>query len=186
MINTLYVYGPWVKHQDSSTRYRETPLSIAAMSNRGDICKFLLAQGAQIDSKDWEGGTPIDEAIRTRSHHVLAVLLSAGASYLHVDGHGRTMLHGIATTGDNTTIAIISEVCLTGFDLEAKDSLGRAPYDCLQMRVNLPDGFRGAFDQLIERIRSANSRHLKEFESDEDNFVDALENLDFGNGSAPK
>jgi ankyrin repeat protein len=173
--------------QDASTCYRETPLSIAAISNRDDTCKFLLAQGAQIDSEDWEGDRPITEAIRSRSHRALTVLLSAGANYLHINDHGCTILHGIAKTGDNTTIAIISEVCLIGFDPEAKDSLGRTAHDYLQMRVSLPDGFREAFDQLMERIKSANSRPLKEFESDdEDNFVDALENLNFDHGIAPK
>ena len=173
--------------QDSSTLYRTTPLSLAALSNRDDTCRFLLAQGAQIDSVDWEGDTPMIEAIRSRSHRVLTVLLSAGANYLHVNDHGHTILHRIAKTGDNTTIAIISEVCLTGFDPEAKDSLGRTARDYLQMRANFPDGFREAFDQLMERIRYANSRRLKEFESDdEDDFVDALESLNLDHGIAPR
>jgi hypothetical protein len=120
------------------------------------------------------------EAIRARSHRAPTVLLSAGANFLHINDHGHTVLHQIAKMGDNTTIGIISEVCLTGFDPEAKDSLCRIARDYVQMRVKLPDGFMEAFDQLMEKIRSVNSRPLREFESDdEDNFVDALEDLNF-------
>ena len=185
ILSMLIAHGSNV--QDSSPYYRGTPLSTAATSDRDDTCKFLLAQGAQVDSEDWEGDTPLFEAIRARSHRALAVLLSAGANSLHTNDHGHTVLHKIATTGDNTTIAIISEVCLTGFDPEAKDSLGRTARDYLSMRVNLPDGFSEAFDQLMERIKSANSRSREQSESDdEDHFVDSLETLDFDHGIAPK
>lgn len=171
------------KVQDSSTVWRVTPLSLAALGNRADTCEFLLAQGAQIDSEDWEGDTPLCEAIRSRAHGALAVLISAGANCLHINGNGHTILHGIGKTGDNTTIAIISKVCLTGLDPEAKDDYGHTARDYLEMRVDLPDGFRKAFDQLVERIRCANSQSLREFESDdEDNFVDALENLNSDHG----
>jgi ankyrin repeat protein len=173
--------------QDSNTRFRVTPLSLAALGNRADTCEFLLAQGAQIDSEDWEGDTPLNEAIRSRAHSAVAVLISAGANCLHINSHGHTILHRIGRTGDNATIEILSGVCLTGLNPEAKDDCGCTARDYLQMRVDLPDGFRKAFEQLVERIRCANSQPLREFESDvEDNFVDALENLNFDHGITPR
>ena len=162
---------------DVGRRHQDTPLARAAMKDQDDACKFLLRQGAQIDSEDWEGDTPLDEAIRGRSHRALRVLLSAGANLLHVTAVNRTILHKVAKSGDMTTIDIVSKTCLKGLDPEAKDNLGQTAYDYLCKRSFLPEGFIESFEQLIRSIKMINSKSSSPTESDEeeDDFVDVAE-----------
>jgi len=166
--------------EDSGPQYKQSPLASSAISNRGDTCKFLLAQGANIDSRDYEGDTPFSEAIRSSAHEALTVLLSAGANYLHVNDHGYTALHSIATGGDRTTMAIMSGLDLAGLDSGAKDKSGRTDRDYLQLRGDLSDGLREAFEQLMEQIRIANSQHQEDENDNEDIFHDAFEHLNIG------
>jgi ankyrin repeat protein len=164
--------------QDSGTLDRDTPLTHAAFCDRDRACKFLLAHGAQIDSEDWEGDTPLFEAIRTRSHRALTALLDAGANVLHVNHNDCTILHRIAISGNKRTISIMSKVFLAGLNWEAKDRSNRTAREYMQMRSDLPDGFLEAFNQLVDKIEKDNLSVLEAFESDsEDDFVDALDHM---------
>jgi hypothetical protein len=63
-------------------------------------------------------------------------------------------------------------------DPDATDRSGRTATAYIEMRANLPDGFIHAFDRLVEKIKRDNASALESFESDDENdFVDALENL---------
>lgn len=84
-----------------------------------DICKLLLAHGANCNERDMDGATPLLLALRERNMKYVQLLLDYGADPSVVDKHGKTALHYAA--GNELEADVVEFVLSLGFDLERSD-----------------------------------------------------------------
>ena len=104
-----------------------TPLMRAADRADLDSVKSLLAEGADVNAKDWLGKTPLLHACVHGSPNpdVVKALLAAGADINVHDKGGTTPLIAAVTTARGTGQAtIIRELLAAGADVNAKDASG--------------------------------------------------------------
>ncbi|MGO0306135.1 ankyrin repeat domain-containing protein [Endozoicomonas acroporae] len=89
----------------------------------GDLAsvKTLLEQGADIESRDRYGETPLFLAVTPENKEVLNFLLAAGASVNVRNSSGQTPLHG-AFSGET-----VQQLLAWGADIEARDNCGNTP-----------------------------------------------------------
>jgi len=150
-----------------------SPFAKCAIYNHVNVGKYLLELGANIDHCDIDGDTPLFEAIINSSYEFLEMLLQRGAGYTHLNGAGQNVLHIMTIRSDVRTASILSSARLRGVDPEAQDLNGRSAEEALRDRVTIPDGFREAFQGLLDSVQGANKSLDADDESDI--FVDAFE-----------
>ena len=63
----------------------------AAIGNK-EICSLLIEKGADIESADHEGKTPLMNAVNNKNHVVAGLLLAAGADINAKETNGWTTL----------------------------------------------------------------------------------------------
>jgi len=101
---------------------KRTALHIAAAEGHFELVKTLVEAGADINSMDRWGGTPLDDAIRHGFERVAAFLKKNGAK------HGRTNfgqdLLNAASSGDLATIKTLVE---SGISVDSVDYDKRTP-----------------------------------------------------------
>lgn len=90
-----------------------------------------------------------------------------------MNGAGQNVLHIMTIRSDVRTANILSSARLRGVDPEAQDLNGRSAEEALRDRVTIPDGFREAFQGLLDSVQGANKSLDADDESDI--FVDAFE-----------
>jgi ankyrin repeat protein len=78
----------------------------AARSGYASVVKLLLEHGANIESRDSGGDTPLVVATRSISPQIVRILLDAGADVNAAGNFGSTAIHSAASngSGDNTEI----------------------------------------------------------------------------------
>jgi hypothetical protein len=108
-----------------------TPLMRAARKGEVDSVKRLLAEGADVNAKDWTGKTALLHACvyaRT-SPQVVALLLAAGADPNTADRAGVTALMMVATSvaGKDKSLVILRNLLAAGASPNAKDRNGGTP-----------------------------------------------------------
>lgn len=104
-----------------------TPLSLAALNNRVEICKLLLDAGADIDAVDRneEARKPIHSAAYYGGSGITCkLLLDAGADVNAKDANGWTPLLLAAQTGCARTGGVL---IAAGADVDARDEKGFTP-----------------------------------------------------------
>lgn len=117
------------------------PLHYAADTNRSlpqaqaDVIRYLLSIGAEPDSLDQSGVSPLHRAVRTRSEPAVRALLDGGANPRRPNRSGSTPLHlAVQTTGrggsgtDQARLeqgAIIRLLLERGASADDKDSRGK-------------------------------------------------------------
>jgi len=72
--------------------FPDAPLHYTARDNKPEVAKVLLANGADINAKDYSGFTPIHHTARDNKPEVAKVLLANGAQVNVGDNGGRTAL----------------------------------------------------------------------------------------------
>ncbi len=77
------------------------PLGRAACYGNKEIVELMIEKGAKVSTKNREGATPMDEAIRGENYEVVKLLLAHGADPDSRDrsGFGKTLLQYAVTTG---------------------------------------------------------------------------------------
>lgn len=103
---------------------RETPLHLAAYSNKGtDVIKLLLEYGADVNAK-WFSGTPLTSAAYNRNVEIVRILLDAGARINDSGPLRHTALWGAAA---NSNIEVAKELLKRGADHKVKSAIQETP-----------------------------------------------------------
>jgi ankyrin repeat protein len=108
---------------DSKDQYGETALMKAVVNRRREVTMFLLAKGADPNSRDDEGGTAIIDAASS-SPAMVRLLLDAGADVNAQDIRGETALLLAAYWGNDESVRILIE---SGANIECRDVKGNTP-----------------------------------------------------------
>jgi len=106
-----------------------TPLMRAARKGEVDSVKRLLAEGADVNARDWTGKTALLRACvyaRT-SPQVVALLLAAGADPNAADRAGVTALMGAASFAEDNSLVILRNLLAAGASPNAKARNGGTP-----------------------------------------------------------
>ena len=72
--------------------FPDAPLHYTARDNKTEVAKVLLANGADINAKDYSGFTPIHHTARDNKPEVAKVLLANGAQVNVRNNFGNTAL----------------------------------------------------------------------------------------------
>jgi ankyrin repeat protein len=164
--------------EDSRNHWKCSPLQRAVCFDNVLGCMSLAELGANLQHEDWEGDTPLFQAIISNAHACLRYLLSRDANHLHKTSSRRTLLHRAASSGDRQTFEILSQANLRGLDPYAKDNESLNAWQHLALRPGLPREYVDAFEALVESLRRADTKieEIVEGESDGDeDFIDAVE-----------
>ena len=104
----------------------ETPLHLAAYFNKGVAASILIANGADIHSKEEDGWTPLHHAAYNNSTETAALLLKNGADVHAKNNYGSTPLHLAAQENATETAALLLK---NGADVHAKNNSDWTPLD---------------------------------------------------------
>jgi ankyrin repeat protein len=85
----------------------------------------LLQQGADLNSRDREGNSPLHLAVRVKNLVFITLLLKAGSDVSSSNHLGKAPLHQAVETGST---AIVEYLLSRGADLQAKDQGGSTPF----------------------------------------------------------
>jgi hypothetical protein len=88
------------------------------------MVKLLLEAGANIESKDNNGQTPLWWAARSSNVAMVKLLLEAGANIESKDTNGQTPLWWAAR---NSNVAMVKLLLEAGTNIESKDTSGQTP-----------------------------------------------------------
>ena len=109
-------------------------LHVAVARGNEDLASKLLDYGADIDSLDGSGRSPLFRAVHKDNTELTKQLLDIGAKYDTTDLGGRGILHWIACCGSIDTMKMVANRKLLALDVEAKDKDGCTPWDYFQSK----------------------------------------------------
>lgn len=138
---------------DCKNVYGHTPLVGAAITNRFEIGAYLLARGADMQQGGANNDSPLFQSCFHNSHEFLRMLLEKGAEYTGVNKAGSTLLHAAALEADLETIEILRSAGLRNLAVDLVDKHGKTALDIVTERVASPNGFKEAFERLLESLR---------------------------------
>jgi ankyrin repeat protein len=103
--------------------------SSAGWPDAGKTVKLLLDKGANIETRDWNGQTPLIRAAAYGQHGIMKVLLEGGADIEAHDDDGQTALIAAACGGcssidEGDTLDSVRVLLERHADVEAKDKRG--------------------------------------------------------------
>ena len=107
-----------------------TLLHVAARSGNLGVTQWLLNHGADVNTLDYKGDSPLCKAIQSQKHDVVELLLKRGADVDVWDFYNRTPLHEAAVSGN---LDIMRLLLNHGADVNALDNLRVSPlYEALR------------------------------------------------------
>jgi palmitoyltransferase ZDHHC13/17 len=99
-----------------------TPLHWSAINNQYAMCKFLLENGAQVNTKGGESiATPLQWAAQRSNYYTVNLLLQHGADPLITDAQGYNTLH-ISTFNGNVLLIVL--LLHQGIPVDVADAYG--------------------------------------------------------------
>lgn len=169
LLETLLDYGADVQ---ARARSGNTALHYASMYGFMDGITTLLNRGAFIEAQKQDGHTPLMEAIRCSQPRAVNLLLQKGADHTAVSGNGKTILHICASSGNISTLNVLTAARLSGIDVDAMDGNSLTARDYLKQRKDITEGLETAFEELIESIHQ---EIIEDTDIGSDHYEDALE-----------
>jgi ankyrin repeat protein len=124
----------------------QTALHVAASCGNEEIISFLLGQGAQANSKDEDGATPLMMACEEGQTGVVKVLLQhVGPEALQeTNEHGLTALHYAAMWGHEATVTFLLG---EGAQANSKDKVGTTSF-----MMACEEGHMGVVKVLLQHV----------------------------------
>ncbi len=102
------------------------PLSFAAASDQATLTELLLSRGANIEAKDSNGATAIEDSAGMGRLKMVALLAGAGADVNARASDGDTPLHLAAWNGHAEVVRLLLTL---GADPSARNDAGETAYD---------------------------------------------------------
>ena len=136
-------YTPKSNHEG---RFRPSTLHTAVQKGNGRIVRLLLEYGADCNSKDAAGLTPLLHATIGGYEEVTDLLLLYGAGVQHVDDYHRSALHWAVIQGRERLVQKLLKHCardcalVNGFTIEGRTAL----------HIAVEMGFEPAVELLLE------------------------------------
>ena len=119
-LQVLFNKGRW----DSSYPSGTSSLHISVLLGHEAVVELLLEKGADVDSKDDTGRTPLSWAAENGHEAVVKLLLEKGADVSSKDKYGQTPLSWAAENGLEMVMKLLLE---KGADVDSKDKDGQTP-----------------------------------------------------------
>ena len=88
-------------------RFGRTPIHVAALKGRQEMCKLLHQYGADLNLAEENGESPLNIAAKERQHEVVHYLLDAGADPNIADKSGVTPLYHMCREGDADMVDLL-------------------------------------------------------------------------------
>jgi ankyrin repeat protein len=111
-------------------QYSLIPLLWATINGYSKIVNILLADGADLDIRDWAGRTLLSLAAENGHEGVVKLLLDTGKVDIDIeskDSNSRSPLSYAAENGHEGVIKLLLDTGKVDIDIESKDSFGRSP-----------------------------------------------------------
>lgn len=166
-----------------------SPIHLAARMDHLAKIQLLVLHGADIESLDKRGRTPLLLAIYWNSHDTIAWLLGERVSTDAVTTEKMTILHYAARFGDIRTLNLLCKGRITVADVDQKDENGhtaQATYENLRPAsltedTSLMSQSRETFQTLLENAAEYSIVEVDDTESDDGSstaeFFDAASEL---------
>lgn len=151
----LIKHGANVYAEDSQ---KNTVLDHLATRDLAVVGEYIIAQHADLDleHRDWEGSTPLCNAVAFHSFDMVEMLLRHGANLKTIDGNGLNVLHYIANYGNLDTVRLFVRLAeigvVTGLDLDpaAVTHANATPLQTLDARLDVSKPMRELFQRLLD------------------------------------
>ena len=147
---------------NAKNRFGSSALALTTDYDHAKSAFLLLAHGADIESRENEGMTPLIRAIRWNSHGVLRLLLEWHANHTATTLKGDTILHVAARNADIETIRMLAETELLGIDTTAKNLDGATAMNVMKGRTDVSAEIESALEDLLRQIDAPGIRARKE------------------------
>jgi len=156
-LDDIRIYNRALAHSEVKTLYREggyqpEPLNRAARLGRSNAVRKLIAEGADVDSRDREGYSALHYAVRRNDLELVEFLLSRGADANLPTLTGDTPLHIAVSQADARLAKLLLD---RGAFTDAANSLEQRP-----LHVAAAVGRTGTARLLIERKAQINPKDL--------------------------
>jgi cytohesin len=134
----------------SQAEYKLTALHRAAAAGHADLVKALLDYSAQVDARDYGGGTALHAAALRGHVDAAATLLDRGADPSAPDEEGLTPVHLAARNGHEAVAALLLA--------RGADPNARGKFTGMPLHEAAERGHRGMVELLLARGGLANAR----------------------------
>lgn len=130
--------------QDPSDPSHCSLLHLAVTHKRVDILELLIAWGANVESTDEDGRTPLHRAAKAAQIDAMHALIDANANIHARDQYHSTPLHCAATHPNMNGAALLLQY---GADAYAQNTGNKTPFDWARSRGNYD-----AFEQTLRSV----------------------------------
>ncbi|KAN0137681.1 Ankyrin repeat-containing domain protein [Lactarius tabidus] len=151
VMRLLLDYGA---NADLYDKRRNTPLHFAASEGHLEVARMLLERGADVNSKNDEGLTPLQRASQIQQEgksDIMRLLLDYGANANVYDKRRNTPLHFAASEGHLEVVRMLLEL---GADVNSKNEKGLTPL--LQALQGRREGHRDIIQLLLDHGANVN------------------------------
>jgi ankyrin repeat protein len=135
---------------EARTTRGRTPLASAAERNNVRAARYLIQQGAKINTLDEEGFSPLFLAVSWGSVAVARLLLRFKPDYRHKTKVGGTILHCAATSPNREMFQLLG-FGLDGVDAEARNDMGFTAKETLLQKASSAEFLKG-FEELLGTV----------------------------------
>ena len=134
-----------------------TPLFPSASRNHVNSAEALIDLGADLNYRDHDGDTALNNAVHNGADDVMQLLLARGATYNSWTSNGNSILHEAALAGGLRTLDILQQASLKEIDPDAISRQGITPLQVALQRETKPEGFVQKLQELLADIRLRNA-----------------------------